>query len=591
MTETSNQSNSENHRARGPRINPWIWLVLLWPAGLALGFSGLARYAALNGESQSLLDLVYRLLQLITLESGGVPRPIPWQLEIARFGLPILAAWTAVRAAMTLFREQAARLSLRFWKNHIIICGLGQKGSLLACEFLDAGRRVVVLEQGQDHPLSDKVRRMGAVVLVRDATDPQVLLRAGIQRADGLIAVTGDDKSNAELALHVARLVEGRSTPLHCLIHIVDPDLWDLLHEWRLSLVQKSELRIELFNIYQRGAELLLDRHLVARQATESPRATKYLVIGLGNLGCNLITTCAERWFRQRTDPQDRILIMAVDRHATSRVAALAARFPQLEQALSIRSVDIELESAEFLSGAYLDLQHDPSPFNAVFICIDDDALSVSSALNVRRQLRGMKTEIILRSMAGDGLAQLALRAAGASAAFPHLSVFLLVEETCTSAIFRSGTHERLARALHEAYLRSRPQDDKEDPACCPWAELRENLREANRRQADRMVHLVHEAGFSVSHLRDWGESPAELDPHDIEELACLEHQRWCQERIGQGWSYAPGLKDDQARTHPDLREWNELPEAEREKNRGAVRAFPALLHQAGISIHRSLSE
>jgi hypothetical protein len=252
MIDTGDQTKTEKQPTRIARINPWIWLALLWLTGIALGYSGFSIYAALNGENWSRLDIVYRLLQLITLESGSIPRPIPWQLDVARFGLPLMAAWTAVRAVMTLFREQVAFLSLRFRKNHVVICGLGQKGFLLACDFLNAGWKVVVIEQNQDHPLIDKIRWMGAIVLSKDTTDPQTLLRAGIRRAYGLIAVTGNDRSNAEVAVQVARVLDGRSTPLHCLIHIVDLDLWDLLHEWQLSMVQNPALRIELFNIYQR---------------------------------------------------------------------------------------------------------------------------------------------------------------------------------------------------------------------------------------------------------------------------------------------------------------------------------------------------
>ncbi len=588
MIDTGDQTKFENQTARIARINPWIWLALLWLTGIALGYSGFSIYAALNGENWSRLDIVYRLLQLIALESGSIPRPIPWQLDVARFGLPLMAAWTAVRAVMTLFRDQVTFLSLRFRKNHVVICGLGQKGFLFACDFLNARWKVVVIEQNQDHPLIDKIRRMGAVVLTEDGTDPQTLLRAGIRRAKGLIAVTGNDRSNAEVAVQVARVLDGRSTPLHCLIHIVGLDLWDLLHEWQLSMVPSSALRIELFNIYQRGAELLLARHPVVGRTAESARAAKYLVIGLGQLGCNLIVTCAERWFRRRTDPQERIRLIAVDRHASCTIAALAARFPQMEQSLSIQSEDIELESADFLSGAYLNLQHDPSPFETVFVCLDDDVRSIPSALNVRRQLRGMETEVILRAKTQAGLAQLALQASGASTTFPHLSAFMLVEETCTRDIFRLGTHERLAQALHESYLRSRPQDETNDPACRPWDELPERLREANRRQADDMVHLLHEAGFSLSVLRDWGDSAIELNAAEIEDLACLEHQRWCEEKFRQGWRFDAGRKDEQMKTHPDLVDWDRLPEAEREKNRRAVNAFPQLLHTAGYRIDRA---
>jgi hypothetical protein len=107
----------------------WALLGVLWLAGLGLGYTGFARHAAALGKEASPLDLIYLTLQLISMESGSVSQPVPWELEVARLLLPIVAAYTAIKALTSVFRQQIDRLRLNFYRNHVVICGLSRKGS------------------------------------------------------------------------------------------------------------------------------------------------------------------------------------------------------------------------------------------------------------------------------------------------------------------------------------------------------------------------------------------------------------------------------------------------------------------------------
>jgi len=75
-------------------------------ATLVLGFIGFSKLSTSLGENRSFLDIFYLTLQLITLESGAVPGPVPWELEMARFFAPLIAAYAALRALMLIFRQQ-----------------------------------------------------------------------------------------------------------------------------------------------------------------------------------------------------------------------------------------------------------------------------------------------------------------------------------------------------------------------------------------------------------------------------------------------------------------------------------------------------
>jgi hypothetical protein len=569
--------------------SPWAWIGLSWIVGLGLGYIGLQRYAGWNDLRLGPVDLLYLLLQLVALESGGVEPPIPWQLQIARFGLPALAGWTVVRAAMAIFWEHAMRLSLRLWRGHVIICGLSKKGFLLARDFVAEGRRVVIVEVDERHPLLDQMRQIGALVLTGDATDPLLLQQAGVGRAAALIALTGDDGINAEVAVRANAMVSrSRGDPLHCVIHIVDPAMWDLLREWSLGGEEFSGLRLDIFNIYQRGAELLLEDHPVYSGGGAALRdARRFVVVGLGNLGRYLILQSAERWYRGREDPEERLEITAVDRRASSIVANLAARFPRLTDAASIRGVDLDVDSPAFLSGEFLRESGSNPLAQVVFVCLDSDSLAFSTGLTLRRILRGESARIVLRVLEAGGLSRLISDAGPPGPNGPELEPFAVIERTCTTGLLAQGTHERLARALHESYLRSQTHSPEGGASLPPWSNLSEALRSANRRQADHIGALIEQGGCSLELLTDWGEAPLQFTVEEVEALARAEHRRWCEEKRNQGWRYAPGGKDEASRTHPDLVEWDDLPEPEKEKNRTPIRDLPALLHSAGYRISR----
>ena len=58
------------------------------------------------------------------------------------------------------------------------------------------------------------------------------------------------------------------------------------------------------------------------------------------------------------------------------------------------------------------------------------------------------------------------------------------------------------------------------------------------------------------------------------------------QQRKQCAWVYGPE-RDAVKKTNPDLVEWDELPEEEKEKNRRFVRGLPRSLARAGFQIER----
>jgi len=68
--------------------------------------------------------------------------------------------------------------------------------------------------------------------------------------------------------------------------------------------------------------------------------------------------------------------------------------------------------------------------------------------------------------------------------------------------------------------------------------------------------------------------------------LARMEHLRWVEDRLRQGWYLGP-RRDVAGKRSPYLVPWDELSEEVRDLDRDSVRAIPRLVAELGLSIVR----
>lgn len=83
--------------------------------------------------------------------------------------------------------------------DHVIVCGYGRIGTMLARELHAAGAAFVVIEL--DPARCAEARAAGCLVISADATDEEALLRAGIGRAKALASALPDDALNVFITL------------------------------------------------------------------------------------------------------------------------------------------------------------------------------------------------------------------------------------------------------------------------------------------------------------------------------------------------------------------------------------------------------
>jgi trk system potassium uptake protein len=80
-------------------------------------------------------------------------------------------------------------------ESYVIIAGAGKVGWNLARELMETGHEITLIEQDRRRYLTVE-QELEHAVQYGDATELWVLERAGIQRAELVIAVTGDDEDN-----------------------------------------------------------------------------------------------------------------------------------------------------------------------------------------------------------------------------------------------------------------------------------------------------------------------------------------------------------------------------------------------------------
>ncbi|MGD1994236.1 MAG: NAD-binding protein, partial [Anaerolineae bacterium] len=334
------------------------WFVIggLWIVALLLGYVGFTRYFAALGESRSLADRLYLTLQLFTMESGAVPDPVGWTLEVARWLAPAVTAYTALQTLALIFREQVQLVQLRFFRDHTIVCGLGRKGFRLAQGFRQRGERVVIIEVDEQNGLVEAARAEGMVVLTGNATRSELIRRARIHAAKRLVSTCGDDGVNAEIGVRSAELVADRErNTLECVLHITNPQLCDLLTEREIESGRIGGFRLEFFNVFDTGARALLNQHPPLHGHSSS--LPHVLLVGLGRLGENVVVQMAKRWSTRHAPSSERLRVTVIDQEAERRIESLCLRYPRLNEVCEIlpRSVDVRgpaFQRADFLFDA-----------------------------------------------------------------------------------------------------------------------------------------------------------------------------------------------------------------------------------------------
>jgi hypothetical protein len=564
----------------GPRRHEWTIVAGLALLALILGYLGLRD--VYEDEQYSRTQILYRSLQLFVLESGAVETDsVPLTLEIARILAPAVAAYAAVRAVIALFREQLQLLGHRFrLRGHVIVVGLGTKGARLARAFHDEGRRVVAIEENRQAANIVAVRRHGVHVLIGDARDPAVLAEARLSRARYLVVTAGDDRRNLDILFMAAATVTPRARgAVTAFVHLNDLTLWRRLQARLLATPERPALRPEFFNVTEAAARTLVDRHPPFDAGRQSKGGV--LVVGTGALAQSVVVAAARAW-RLGGDPSERLHITIAGSDAPASRAALGAAQPGLASLVALETWPLQVGrlDAEAIAG-----RGQPEGFETAYICEDDEAAGLAAALALSERSEAAERIVLAVEDEAAGVG----RALGPYLVSGQLELFGVLSSALTPTLLIRGANEILARVKHAHYIECERERGAVDgnASCVPWDRLDESLKESNRLFADSIGRKLAAAGCVLVPAPLDGPKPIfAFSADEVEELARAEHERWCDDLVGEGWRWGRA-KDPERRLHPSLVPWSELTEEERDKDREPVRELPRMLALVGFEIQR----
>lgn len=510
--------------------------------GLTVGTLGFIGYLS---TGVSLPDAIYGTISLFTINyiapamMGGTDAGVPLVLQIARFTAPLVTAGTALTALVTILRDEVDHLRARRMKEHVIVCGAGDRGKQLAIDLHEQDRRVVVIESDEGAELSP-LRHRQIPVVVGDATDPSQLKRARAGRAERVIIVLDDDDTNARCLTALQTVpVQGHLQSVHC--HVRSPSL-DAYFTSRTTYTnidpesRPGERQVEWFNIDRLAANILLNEHfgmtLQARAATERIEKTGesgaqpgIAIVGTSDLARNLLLQAATTWNELKksaagTSPAGRevedlwpqLPVTVIDEGSKSWAETVRSMMAGLDRLLDIECV----ETSPFASG------WDPSSADVAYVTAPDpiEALEIAHYLEV---VKSGPAQIVVKGFVGGrGLATVLLEGPDRD---DSIHMVNLIERTCTVEMVTHRLIQQLALENHVFQQVKRPNR----PATEAWDQLGPQVREENVRAAIHHLEVkIPALGLEVAPTIGLGIETGSfvLSDDDVETLMKLERER-----------------------------------------------------------------
>jgi voltage-gated potassium channel len=190
----------------------YIWCVIILAAIVIIGTLG---YWLIVGGSYPFFDYLY--MTFITITTIGFGEVIDltgntggriFTIFIALAGIGVLAyiitnlTATVVEGELTKsFRRRRMEKIAEKARGHYIVCGMGWAGLHIVQELRETKRPHVIIDVSRDKIDKSLEVFSKAVFIEGDATDNDTLIKAGIDKASGLFAVTGDDNQNLVICL------------------------------------------------------------------------------------------------------------------------------------------------------------------------------------------------------------------------------------------------------------------------------------------------------------------------------------------------------------------------------------------------------
>ena len=302
-------------------------------------------------------ESLYSTLRLFVFERDEeFPESRP--LIFIFFAAPLIAL-SAAGAAVTYLFRLSPQVRLRWLSDHVVVCGVGRAGKLIAGALCERGVPVVGIDRGPPEAFDDFCAERRTPMLFGDFHSRALLARAGADRARSVIFASGDDLANLEGAVGAYERLRSEHGPTRLIwAHIANERLADTA---RLVMRTSGRVGIRFFDTYRIAASRMIARYF-SRGQRRGIREVN--ILGFGKFGRDLL----EVLVRDLADDEP-IKLRVIDvRNRANQVRLLAEELGVSER-VSFCQADIN------------ELALEDQPDKAFFLCTDDDLGNLTAAM------------------------------------------------------------------------------------------------------------------------------------------------------------------------------------------------------------------
>ena len=527
-------------------------------AGLSTGWSVVTRVVGLVTNNYA-IDMF--------AAPGCQTDGVPLALQFARLTQLIVLLVAATSALAALLRTQVDRVAVRWSPRLLVVLGLDATSApLLPALATDSERfTLAVLTTDPVAPWVGQARAAGWRVVITDPSRVETLVRL-LGRPTGRhalrrLAVLAPDSTEAQrLMASVQAAVEGRRSvtgnhPVRALLRM--DEAWQA-EDWRRRYLSRiPEWIVDTISENEVTARLIVD-HMVERGVDH------VLLSGQSDLTFAVVAELAQRGREGDLDPNRQgpsipgVTIVGksadhvVEEHVLSQRRLGNSRLDRVRAETSLGLDEVVAAAVDEYGAPALVFSGDVSVADQRLASRLGASYPGLLVYSRHTEVTGLGTEPLLAQVRAFG-------------------------PTLDAGQGRPVDNwERIARLVHEDYIRAYP--DPDDPARSPWPELSSFYRESNVRQVLTVL------GSAVAVGRSWGASAETASPpsdEQLDEMARREHESWLEHHQRHGWTWG-ATRDRTAKKHPDLLPWHQLSDEGRAKNRRGVVESLALLETLG---------
>jgi len=166
-----------------------------------------------------------------------------------------------------------------------------------------------------------------------------------------------------------------------------------------------------------------------------------------------------------------------------------------------------------------------------------------------------------------------------------QMDIHVDAEEFMSKTIVLAMCKE-LAKMSHQMYVEAElaKKPNKDLQAVTSWENLSETYKKSNIAQIQYHVERFNDFNIGIRQKTSTS-STFTFKEEDLLKLAMAEHERWCKERIADGWVYGE-KRDNEKKIHPSLVPWEQLSEEDKQKDVDVIKSIPILFDRIGLELY-----